>query len=249
VFEPVTPATPLDVKLAQVLPYTFDNPAAFRPDGPAPLTSREYTKDFIETRDYGRADSTIRSPEQTDVALFWAENAYAQWNRNLCTLAISDGLSVRETARLLAMAFTASADTLIGCFEAKYFYLWWRPVHAIPRADTDGNPDTAPDPTWTALLTVNHPEYPSAHACASTPIAKALKAYFGTDHFGGTLDSTTPGLNSPVRSYRKFSDIVREIEDARVWAGLHWRHSMEDGVKLGRKVAAHVFRHFFRPEP
>jgi hypothetical protein len=207
---------------------------------------KECTKNFIETRDYGRSDSTFRSPEQTDIALFLADNAYVQWNRNLRNMAIIDGLNVRETARLMAIAFTAGADALIGCFDAKYFYLWWRPVHAIQRADTDGNPKTEPDPTWTALLTVNHPEYPSAHACFSTAVVEALAAYFGTNNFGGMLNSTTSGLTHPMRTYEKFKDIAREINDARVWAGLHWRHSTKDGGELGRKVATHVVHNFFR---
>ena len=247
VFEPVAPATPIELKLAQVSPYTFDDPAAFRPDGPAPLVSNDYAENFIETRDYGRSNSTFRSPEQTDIALFWAENPYTQWNRNLRNIAIANQLNIPETARMMAMAFIAGADALIGCLEAKYFYMWWRPVHAIQRAGTDGNLDTDPDPTWTALLTVNFPEYPSAHACLSTGIADALTAYFGTNNFSVTLDSTMPALLAPVRTYRKLNDVTREVDDARVWGGLHWRNSMKEGDKLGRKVAAHIVRHFFRP--
>ena len=247
VFEPVAPTTPIEVKLGQVSPYTFDDPAAFRPNGPAPLASNEYAENFIETRDYGRSNSTFRSPEQTDIALFWAENPYTQWNRNLRNIAITNQLNIAETARMMAMAFTADADALIGCLEAKYFYMWWRPVHAIQRAGADGNLDTDPDPTWTALLTVNFPEYPSAHACLSTAITDALTAYFGTNNFSVTLDSTMPALFAPVRTYRKLNDVAREVDDARVWGGLHWRNSMKEGDKLGRKVAAHIVRHFFRP--
>jgi hypothetical protein len=132
-------------------------PSWFRPDGPDPLTSDAYTADFIEARDYGRATGTFRTPEQTDIAYFWSEHSFVHWNRNLIQLVADYGLTVRETARLLAMVYTASADALIAGFEAKYFYTFWRPRTAIPRADTDGNPDTDPDPTWAPLLTVNHP--------------------------------------------------------------------------------------------
>src|SRR5262249_32872628 len=94
---------PVDAKVGQVMPFTFSDPAQFRPDGPNPLKSAAYTEDFIETRDYGRSNSTFRTADQTDIVFFWSENTYTQWNRNLIKLAISRGLNVRETARFFAM--------------------------------------------------------------------------------------------------------------------------------------------------
>ena len=150
---------PADAKVSFIKPYTFSDRGRYRPDGPDPLTSSAYTDDFVETRDYGRIDSPLRSAEQTDIAYFWSEHPYVHWNRNLVSLAISRELSVRDSARFLAMVHTAAADAVIAGFEAKYYYSAWRPRTAIPRADTDGNPDTDADPTWKPLLTVNHPEY------------------------------------------------------------------------------------------
>jgi hypothetical protein len=240
----------VDGQLAQVTPFTFSDQSQFRPDGPDPLTSQAYTEDFIETRDYGRSDSTFRSAEQTDIAYFYAEHAYVFWNRNLTGLAISRGLSVRETARLFAMVHCSVADAGIAGFEAKYFYRFWRPRTAIPRADTDGNPDTGPDPTWTPLLTVNHPEYPSGHGFFSTALTDAVAAFFGTNKVTWTLitsKSAVPQLIQNVRTYYDINALMRDIDDARVWAGLHWRHSMRHGDQVGRKVARHVTDNFFRP--
>src|SRR2546425_2706158 len=169
---------PVDAVVGQITPFTLVDPSCFRPGGPNPLTSKGYTKDFIETRDFGRADSTVRTPEQTDIAYFWSEHAYVHWNRNLIRLAISSSLNVRETSRLFAMAHTAAADAIIAGFHAKYLYRFWRPRTAIPRADTDDNPDTEPDAIWTPLLTVNHPEYPSAHGFYSTALTEAVRRYF-----------------------------------------------------------------------
>jgi hypothetical protein len=214
------------------------------------LTSRRYTRDFIEVRDYGRVDSVARSAEQTDIAYFWSENAYVHWNRNLVALAVSRGLSLRETARLFAMVHTAAADALIAGFEAKYHYRFWRPRTAVPRADTDGNPNTPADPMWTPLLTVNHPEYPSAHGFLSTAVTDAVRAFVGTNRITWTIvtsQSAVPQVVRTERTYDNLNDITREIDDARVWAGLHWRNSMRDGDRLGRNVARHVARNFFRP--
>jgi len=176
VFEPIPfNSTPVDIKLKQVRPLAFDDPARFRPEGPDSLTSRAYTRDFNETKALGRIDSTERTPEQTEVARFWSEQAMVLFNRNLRALALEHGLDTLETARMFAMVHVSAADSLVGCWEAKFHYLFWRPQTAIQRADTDGNPDTVQDPSWTHLLLGNHPEYPSAHGCLSSALTDALK--------------------------------------------------------------------------
>jgi hypothetical protein len=84
----------------------------------------------------------VRTPEQTDIARFWAENTLIQWNRNLRRLPTDQRLDLVVTARMVALVHVAAADAVIGCFDAKSHYLFWRPVHAIARADTDGNSAT-----------------------------------------------------------------------------------------------------------
>ena len=245
VFEPFpSGTTPVDVKLKQVRPLTLTSSDQFRPDGPNLLTSAEYAADFNEVKAYGRADSAVRTPEQTEVARFWAENTAIQWPRTQRALAVEKGLSLAETARILALAQVAAADALLACFDAKYHYLFWRPVHAIQRADTDGNPATEPDPSWTPLLVVNHPEYPGAHGCVTTAIAETLAAFFGSDKVAFSMGSTITGT---VRYYERFRDAAKEVYDARTWAGLHFRNSTMEGAWMGRNVARHVVANFFRP--
>jgi len=243
---------PVDAKMAAISPFTFADPSQFRPGGPDALTSANYTEDFNEARDYGRANSAVRTAEQTDIAYFWSEHSYVHWNRNLISLAVSRGLGVRETARLFAMAHTSAADALIAGFDAKYFFKAWRPRTAIPRAGSDGNPDTDPDPSWTPLLTVNHPEYPSAHGFWSTALTDAVADFFGTNAVTWTITTSTTAVPQLVHSQRTYYDLnalMREIDDARVWAGLHWRHSMRHGDQIGRKVARHVVSNFFVATP
>ncbi|MGH9011267.1 MAG: vanadium-dependent haloperoxidase [Acidimicrobiia bacterium] len=195
---------PIDAKLAQVVPFTLESPAAFRPDGPDPLTSERWVADFQEVKDFGRVDSTLRTADQTDLVYFWSEHAYVQWNRNLSGLALSEGLDVLDTARLFAMAHTAGADAIIAGVEAKYFFRTWRPRTAIPRAAEDGNPKTEPDPASKPLLAVNHPEYPSGHAFFSTALTDAVAAFFGTDQVKlkiVTSKETVPQLVTTERTY------------------------------------------------
>jgi hypothetical protein len=245
-----TSPQPVDAKVGRILPFTYANASDFRPAGPDPMSSSAYAEDFNETRDYGRADSALRSAEQTDIAYFWAENPYVHWNRNLVRLAVANGLSLRDAARFLAMVHTSAADAVIAGFEAKYYFAAWRPRTAIPRADADGNPDTDADPSWRPLLTVNHPEYPSGHGFWSTAVLEAVNAFFGSNRVTWTLDTSkaaVPNLVQTERTYDRLNAILHDVTNARVWAGLHWRHSMRQGSQIGRHVAAHVTRHFFRP--
>jgi hypothetical protein len=245
VYEPTASATPLGTKLPLVVPLALQEASQFRPDGPSPLGSREYGADLEQVKKLGRLDSTFRTEEQTRTALFWTDHDIPQWNRNLVRLAAQRNLEPVETARLLAMAHVAGSDAMIACFDAKYHYLSWRPLHAIQRADADGNPRTQEDPTWQPLRpTPNHPEYPSAHACHTTAITVALEGFFGTSAVSFSLDSLATG---ETRHYDRLKDVVQEVNRARVWAGFHFRNSDQEGSTLGRKVGRYVARNFFQP--
>ena len=245
VYEPTAPAAPLGTRLPRVLPLALRYASQFRPDGPPALGSREYAQDFYEVKHLGRFDSRVPSAEQTAVARFWTDHDVPQWNRNLLRLAEARGLTAIETARMLAMAHVAGGDAMIGCFDAKYHYLSWRPLHAIQRADTDGNRHTVPDAAWQPLLpTPNHPEYPSAHGCHSTAIAEALESFFSPGRLGFSIDSLVTG---ETRYYDRFREVAAEVNNARVWAGFHFRYSQEDGSSLGRRVGRFVARNFFQP--
>src|SRR5438445_11239995 len=146
------------------------------------------------------------------------------------------------------MLATASADALIACWDAKYFYNFWRPVTAIRAGDSDGNPDTAPDSTWIGfIVTPNHPEYPAAHGCFSGASTETLNDFFGTDDVGFWIDSTVPGLVNPVRTYFRFSDALTEVLEARIYGGMHYRNSTRIGANIGKQVSRFTTRHFFRP--
>ena len=155
-----------------------------------------------------------------------------QWNRAVHRIVIDRRLNLGAAARLLAAVHVSVGDATLACFDAKYHYRFWRPVHAITRADTDGNPATEPDPTWQPLLNVNHPEYPSGHACLTGAAATALRQMFHRDEFRYRVDSPVTGT---TREYTSFRAAIDEASDARVWAGLHLRHSMHDGALIGQQ--------------
>ena len=245
VYEPTAPLPPLGVRMPDVRPLALENASQFRPDGRPKLTSGKYAHDFNEVKRMGRFDSTLRSAEQTAAARFWTDHDIAQWNRSLLRLADARGLTTIERARMMAMAHVAGGDAMIGCFDAKYALMSWRPIHAIRRAETDDNARTAPDSSWQPLLTTpNHPEYPSAHACHTTAIAEALGSFFGPGRIRFSVDSLVTG---ETRYYNHFKEAVADVNNARVWAGFHFRFSQEDGARLGRNTARFVVRNFFQP--
>jgi hypothetical protein len=234
VFEPVAEDEPVGVNLGHMAPFAMTSADQFRPDGPNPLDSPEYAAEFAEVRDLGRLDSEERTPEQTETALFWSDHGFLQWSRTVRAIAADADLGAGDADQLLAMTHVAAADATIGCFEAKYHYLFWRPVHAIPAADSDSNSDTQPDPTWEAQLTANHPEYPSGAACVNAAITSTIASFFGTDEVAFDVSSD---VTNSTRHYERLSDALDEDLDARVWSGLHFRTSMDEGAALGRDVA------------
>jgi len=241
--DPLPPV--LGLRLPGIRPLALESASQFRPDGPNPLTSAEYAEDFQQVKELGRVDSAVRTAEQTTQALFWTDHDARQWNDGMLRLAVDQELDLVQAARMLAMAHVAGADALIACFDAKYHYWFWRPYQAIARADTDGNPATEPDATWRPLRTTpNHPEYPSAHACHSTAVAEALRAFFGTDGVRFTLDSRVTGT---TREYDRFHEAVQDVNEARVLVGFHFRNSDQEGSSLGRRVGRYVVERFFQP--
>lgn len=238
----LAPATPW---VGQMQPFTFDDPGHFLPEPPPDLSSQTWADDYNQVKALGAKDSTVRTPEQTEIALFWTEHSTAQYGRMLRAKVTEFNLSLPDSARLFAMTYAAAADATIGCWNAKYHYSFWRPVTAIPNGDIDGNPDTVADPAWAPLTaTPNHPEYPSAHGCTSGAVADTLKSYFGSPNLEISLYSP---ITNTTHNFTNIRDWQNQVGFARIYAGFHYRTSVEQGLKLGHKVAHHVVHNYFRP--
>jgi hypothetical protein len=243
--------------VGNVRPFLVPGAEMLRTDGPNALTWADYAEDFNEVKELGSLTSVTRTPDQTDAAIFWQDHAIALWNRILRTLATSQGLNIVESARLFAMENLAAADSQIGGWNDKYYWQSWRPITAIREADTDGNPDTESDPTWLPLfdpatsvcnppllVTPPFPEHPSGHACATSAFVHTLQNFFCTDKIGFSAFSNK---SCSTRSFDRFSHALKEVVDARVWAGIHFRTADVQGAVLGRKVVHYMTRHYFQP--
>ncbi len=257
-------AVPQTPWLGDVQPFLLKSPGQFRPEPPPPLSSMEWVRQFNEVKAYGRATNSLRTDDQTGVALFYTANVIRQFNRAGRDLAITRALDTVESARLLAMLNTVSADALMSVLNAKYRLLFWRPVTAIdPSAVTadafgplpgfdDGNPATAEEPGWRPLVTTpNHPEYPAAHGTNTSAMAEVFSEFLGTDHIDldirGFDPAGAPGNFDTVHHFETAEQLRDEVINARVCGGVHYRRSAEVGVHLGRKVAHYGLNHAFKP--
>ncbi len=237
--------------MAVMKPFMLNSPSQFRVEPPPALSSRQWAKEFNETKAYGAVDSSVRSPEQTAVAKFWNAFAVNQSNQAFQDVAIAHGMDLVQASRLLAMGDLVDSDAAIACWDSKYHYLFWRPIMAIRNAAIDGNPATQPDPSWTPLLTTpNHPEYPAAHTCVTGAEAEMFAVVLGTHHIDvnirGSADGT-PNNWAAIHTFKTVNDLDREVANARVWAGLHYRGSVLAGLDLARQVARFALRRYFLP--
>jgi hypothetical protein len=233
------PQTPF---LQFVSPFGYDDPARFRPPAPPALDSRTYRSDYNEVKDLGEATETRRTTDQSATALFWSPSASALWSANIRSLAGS--MDLLTAARFEATGIAAVTNALIACWDAKYTYMFWRPVTAIRAGDTDGNSETEPDPAWTPfIVTPSHPEYPSAHSTVGASVLGFYTVWFGTDQF--PLDFR--GNGGAVRNYTSVQEIHAEEGNARVWGGMHWRHSTKVGATVGSRVGKYTAAHLLKP--
>jgi hypothetical protein len=246
VWQPTPPANGpgLFLNWRNVTPFGIESSDQFRLGPPPALTSERYTKDYDEVKRVGEQNSAARPQDRADVAIFYAAAAPTQvWNAAAQQVSIERPLSLSAKARAFALLNMAISDALVSIFDTKYFYVFWRPVTAIRAGDSDGNPKTEGDTGWTPFITTpSFPSYASAHASGSGAAAKVLELLFGEGGHAITLSyPTVPGV---ILRYTTFRQITGDIDDARVYGGIHFRFDQEEGGKLGRRVGRYVVKHY-----
>jgi hypothetical protein len=239
-------------------PFVLNHPSQYRPGPPYKVTSKHYAADVNEVKALGGDGVTTpsaRTPEQTEIGLFWLESSPLAWNRLARSVAAAQGLDPWENARLFGLLNMALADGYIASWEAKYHYNFWRPVTAIHTADQDGNPDTAGDPSWTPLqLTYPLPDYDSAHSVQGGAAAQVLADFFGTDAIPFSACSLTlpagDRCTDPAPVYRSFSSFSQAADEnglSRILVGIHFRLAVEQGIEHGRKIGKRAVNLLLKP--
>jgi hypothetical protein len=233
-------ATP---QIATMTPWVLTRPSQFRLPPPLALNSAEYAADLNEVKVMGTLSGSMRTPDQSELALFWALNTPLAWNRITAEISAARGLTLTQNAHLFALLNITLSDALIACWDSKYRYVFWRPVTAIRAGLTPAEAEPLWEPWLNALTgTPAHPEYPSAHSSMSGAAAFLLAAAFGEN----TAFSVTSEIRPGTRSFTSFSEATAEIVNARVFGGIHFRTSCLRANMLGQAVADYVSRHAMR---
>jgi hypothetical protein len=229
-----------------VAPWVLHNLNQFHPEGPPPLQSAQWARDYREVQELGSLTSVKRTPQQTEIARFWLATPSAIWNHVARQILDARALDLSDTARALALMYLAASDAGVVCWDVKYTYNFWRPLTAIRNGASDGNPATTGDPGWQPLFTTpQHPEYISGHSTNSGAMGATLEYLFGDDP-GVTIVALSPTNQGFARQWTTFSDGVTEVINARIYSGFHYRTSDEVGARVGRQVARFVFTHALR---
>ena len=246
-----TPPAYLPYQLPQwafVEPFAIPASSYVRPAGPPAITSTRYAADYNEVKAFGAAVGSSRTPVQDEIALFWAdatgtETPPGHWNSIAQNVARQSGNTLEQNARLFALLNIAMADAAIAAWDAKYVFDNWRPVTAIRNGDGDGNAGTAGDPTWSSfIVTPPFPDYVSGHSTFSAAAATVLALFYGSDAVAfATGSDFLPGVS---HSFSSFSAAASEAAVSRLFAGIHFRFAIEDGLTAGVEIGEWTFSHY-----
>jgi hypothetical protein len=227
-------------------PFVMTSPSQFRPGPPPDLKSDTWAKDYNEIKELGERNSIKRSARQTEDARFWLATGPAAYHPFVRQIAIAKNLPVVDSARFMALVSLAEADSIQAVYEAKWHYMFWRPMTAIRNGDIDDNPATERDATWEPIdVTPLHPEYPCAHCVGSEAVAAIIKATIGPGIPEVAISSpSAPGVTHHYASLDAFTD---EVANARIYAGFHYRYSTVVGRAMGKQVGEYIAATVMRP--
>lgn len=243
----VSTALPVSYDWREVKPWFMRQPSQFRPEPPPALTSELWARDYNEIKELGARNSQKRTAEQTEVARFWTAVGVATWNPVARSLATAQPRTLIDNARLFTLVNMAASDAFVAVFDGKYAFNLWRPVTAIRNGESDGNDATAPDPAWLPFVdTPMHPEYPCAHCITAAAVATVLESEFGAGRVS-LIAMTSPTAPGVTHRWERVSDYVKEVNNARIWGGIHYRNSTEVGERMGREIGRLALQSVLRP--
>jgi hypothetical protein len=230
----------------QVTPFGLATGSQFRLPPPPGLNTGKYAADYQEVQLLGRLINPDRPQDRTDVARFYAINSPVQtWNPAARQASIAQGKTLSENAQIFALLGMAMGDGAIAAFDTKYYYNLWRPQTAIHNGDLDDNAKTDRESDWVPLIgTPAFPSYASAHATLSGAARRVLEMAYGKSGHQVTL--TNPALPTVILNYTAWDEITDDIDDARIYGGIHFRFDQEAGAHQGRHIGSFILENYLR---
>ena len=244
----------------EIEPFAVDDSRQFLPPPPPDLDTQEYADAYHEVMALGERDSLVRTADQTEIGYFWAYDRaglgtpVVLYNQVMQAVAVQEGNTMAENARLFALGNVAMADAGITAWECKYADNFWRPVSGVQNGDIDGNVATVGDPLWEPLgapggtgpnFTPPFPAYVSGHSTFGAACFGVLTDFYGTDAVSFSL--TSDELPGVVRHYDRFSQASEENGRSRIYLGIHWSFDDVYGRQTGAQVANFVTDHDLTP--
>src|SRR5258706_7678387 len=232
---------------SNVTPFALKSASQFRPEPPLPLASEQWAADYNEIKDFGGKTSTRRSARQTEDARFWLVTGPPAYHPIARQLTVSKKMDVMDSARFMALVAMAEADAYIAVMDAKYHYDFWRPITPIRNGNLSGNPPVSLEAGWQPIdNTPMDPEYPCAHCICGAPLAAVVETLFDTADVAevAMTSATAPGV---THRWTNLWALAKEVSEARIWAGFHYRFSTRAGEDMGRKVGQYVPQNILKP--
>ena len=262
VWRPGPDGTTVGQNWGKVTPFGIPSVEQFSPDGldGRPDTNPElYTQEIEEVRLLGGKSNTdvttiVRTDDQTKIAIFWAYDRadtfrpYGQLNQITQEIAVREGNTLGENARLFAQLHIALADAAIVAWRAKYEEMQPRPDDVIAEgfAAKDGIEATVADPHWKPLLapTPPFPDYISGHSTFGGAWAGVLTNFFDNPNY--EFDAVSQELIGEIRHYDSFYDAAFDDAISRVYGGIHVREAtvtdaLPTGLAIGEFIAQNLF--------
>lgn len=266
-FTPGSPPVAFAAGWGRVTPFALRDAAQFRP--PPPLAvgcsspgarheCQRYARDLEEIRTVGSdgvSAASARTPEQTEIALFWLESSPYAWNRIARSISEANKLDLWQNARLFALLNAGMADGYIASWATKFHYRFWRPITAIREGANDDNPGSTGDPNWTSLApTPPVPDHESAHAVQGAVAAQVIKKVVGPNgvtafsQCSDSLPARRCDEGNPVR--RRFDSVEQaaiENGESRVLVGYHFRYAVQQGLEEGHRIGDWTVKSILQP--
>jgi len=224
-----------------VTPWVMTSASQFMSPPPPRITSRKFRRDVAETRAYGDLLSTVRTENQSHAARWWGvcqESNAGAASLIASQLILVNDVGLYESVRIFSLVTLTVADAMISNIENKNHWNFWRPITVIREGG---------DPSWTPYLnTPPNQEYPAGHPMGSGGGLYIVEKFF-PGRFRQPLHVESQGCGT--RTYSRVSDAIQEVINARIWGGMHFRHSGEVGAAVGKQIAHWVYTHSLRPLP
>jgi hypothetical protein len=250
-WQPTPPAFPpaLYPNWGKVATYGIQDGTQFRSEPPPAIDTDTYARDYNEVQAVGAGNSTVRPQDKTDHARYFGGHFPLHvFNETAIQISTAQGKTLAENARIFALLNMAISDGLISAMESKFYYGYWRPVTAIRAGGTDGNQETEPDPDWLSLVvTPPYPSYPSNYASVAYAARAVLEEAYGKGGHSITLGSGNPSVDVTLH-YTEFSQMTDDIDDARVYGGIHFRFDQDAGTRMGSRIGSYILRNHLQQQ-